>query len=408
LSPGSLTPDNATRRTASRRACARYFAAADLERSPQWPKAVSVGAAIVDGTTTACDIFRLVGRRRVMGRTIGKRAIMRIRQDDQMKSRRGFLIALGGTLAWPRFAVAQQAERTYRVGWLSSQSRTEPYNMAFEQRLRELGFDEGRNLVIEFRNAQGRIERLPALAEDLARRNCDVFLAPETEALLVAIKQASRDTPIVMVALDYDPVATGHIASLVRPGGRITGMTHIQSELPAKRVELLKELLPSARRIAVLADSSNTGQLASAEAGAKRLGVELQVLEFKRAPYNYDNAFAEAVRAKAEALLALGSANFVSARRQITELALRHRLPSMFHHSLWVEFGGLLSYGPNFVSTFRRAAEQVGMVLNGRKPGEMPVEQPTSFELVINLKSAKALGLTMPPSLLLRADKVIE
>jgi len=260
-----------------------------------------------------------------------------------MNNRRRFLMALGGALAWPRFALAQQAERTYRVGWLSLGPRTEPYNMAFEQRLRELGFVEGRNLVIEFRTALGRIERLPELAADLARQNCDVLLAPETEANLAAIKQASRDTPIVMVAIDYDPVATGHIASLARPGGRITGMTHIQSELPAKRVELLKELLPSARRIAVLADTSNTGQLASAQAGAKRLGVELQVLEFKRAPYDYESAFAEAVRAKAQALLALGSANFVPARRQITDLALKHRLPSMFHHSLWVEFGGLLS-----------------------------------------------------------------
>ena len=325
-----------------------------------------------------------------------------------MNSRRKLLLALGGAVAWPRFALAQQVERTYRVGWLSLQPRTEPYNMAFEQRLRELGFAEGRNLVIEFRTAQGRIERLPELAADLARQNCDVLLAPETEANLAAIKQATRDTPIVMVAIDYDPVVTGHIASLAHPGSRITGMTHIQSELPAKRVELLKELLPSARRIAVLADTSNAGQLASAQAGAKRLGVELQVLEFKRAPYDYESAFAEAVRAKAQALLALGSANFVPARRQITDLALKHHLPSMFHHSLWAEFGGLLSYGPNFVNTFRRAAEQVGMILKGRKPAEMPVEQPTTFELVINMKTAKALGIKIPQSILVQANKVIE
>lgn len=325
-----------------------------------------------------------------------------------MKTRRDLFILLGGALVWPPFVQAQQAERTYRVGWLSLQRRAEPYNVAFEQRLRELGFAEGRNLVIEFRTAQGRVERLPELAADLARQNCDVLLAPETEANLAAIKQASRDTPIVVVALDYDPVATGHIASLVRPGGRITGITHVQSELPAKRVELLKELLPSARRIAVLADPSNTGQLASADAGARRLGVELQVLEFKRPPYDYESAFAEAVHAKAQGLLVLGSANFVPARRQITELALKHRLPSMFHHSLWAEFGGLLSYGPNFVNTFRRAAEQVAMVLNGRKPAEMPVEQPSSFELVINLKTARALGLKIPQSLLARADHIIE
>jgi putative ABC transport system substrate-binding protein len=325
-----------------------------------------------------------------------------------MNNRRKCFLALGSALACPRFAFAQQAERTYRVGWLSSAARTEPYNIAFEQRLRELGFAEGRNLVIEFRTAQGRTERLPEFAAELARQNCDVLLAPETEANLAAIKQASRDTPIVMVALDYDPVATGHIANLAHPGGRITGMTLLQSELPAKRVELLKELLPSARRIAVLADSSNSGQLASAQAGAKRLGVDLQVLEFKRAPYDYESAFAEAVRAKAQALLALGSPNFVPARRQITDLALKNRLPSMFHNSLWAEFGGLLSYGPNFVNTFRRAAEQVGMILNGRKPAEMPVEQPTTFELVINLKTAKVLGVTIPQSFLVRAAKVIE
>src|SRR5262249_44890323 len=172
--------------------------------------------------------------------------------------------------------------------------------------------------------------------------------------------------------------------------------------------ESLHDMLPAARRIAGLADSTSAGHTAAAEGAAKRLGLELQVLEFKRAPYDYDKAFAEAVRAKAQALLALGSANFVPARRQITELALRHHLPSMFHHSLWAEFGGLMSYGLNFVKTFRRAAEQVGMVLNGRNPVEMPVEQPISFELVINLKTAKALGLTIPQSLLLRADKVIE
>jgi len=238
--------------------------------------------------------------------------------------------------------------------------------------------------------------------------NCDVLLAPGGEAILVAIKQATRDTPIVVWAADYDPVATGHVASFARPGGRITGVSLVQSELPAKRVESLKELLPNAKRIAVLADTATTGQLAVARATAKHLGLELQVLEFKRQPYDYDSAFTDAVRAKAAAVLALASGNFAPARRRITELALKHRLPSMFTHSQWAEFGGLLSYGPNFSQSFRRVAEQVAMILNGNKPAEMPVEQPTKFELVINLKTAKALGLTIPPSLLLRADQVIE
>jgi putative ABC transport system substrate-binding protein len=326
-----------------------------------------------------------------------------------MNHRRKFLMALGGGLAWPRFALAQQAERTYRIGWIGATGRqTEPYNIAFVQRLRELGFAEGRNLVIESRTAEGRIERLPELAADLVRQNCDVFLAPGTEPNLVAIKQATRDTPIIMVAIDYDPVATGHIASLARPGGRITGVSQQQLELPAKRLELLKELLPKAKRIAVFSDTATAGQLQAVQAAAKRLGVALQVLEFKRAPYDYESAFAESVRAKAEALLVLTSGNFVPARRQIPELALKHRLPSMFGNALWADAGGLLSYAPNFSEFYRRAADQVSRILKGAKPADMPVEQPTTFELVINLKTAKALGITIPESIRLRTDRVIE
>jgi len=326
-----------------------------------------------------------------------------------MNNRRKFLIALGGVLALPRFGLAQEADRTYRVGWLASTGRrAEPYNIAFEQRLRELGFAEGRNLVVEFRATEGRIETLPELAADLARQNCDVLLAPGTEATLAAIKQASRDTPIVMVAVDYDPVATGHIASLARPGGRITGVSQQQLELPAKRLELLKELLPTAKRIAVFSDTGTAGQLRAVQAGAKRLDVALQVLEFTRTPYDYNRAFAESVRAKAEALLVLTSAHFVPARRQIPELALKHRLPSMFGNAVWADAGGLLSYAPNFSEFYRRAAEQVSLILKGAKPAGMPVEQPTTFELVINLKTAKALGLTIPPLLLLQANRVIE
>ncbi len=317
-------------------------------------------------------------------------------------------MVLGGVLASPRIALAQQVGRTYRVGWLSSAPRTDPYNVAFEQRLRELGFAEGQNLVIEYRTAEGRIEKLHELAADLARQNCDVLLAPDSEATLLALEQESRDTPIVVVANSYDPVATGHIASLARPGGRITGVSQLHTELPAKRLELLKELLPRAKRIAVFGDTVTGGQLQVAQAGAGRLGVVLQVFEFKRTPYVYEGAFAESVRAKAEALLVLASAYFVPGRRQIPELALKHHLPSMFVHSQWTEAGGLLSYGPNFSEFYRRAADQVSKILNGTKPAEMPMEQPTRFELVINLKTAKALGITIPQSLHLRADRVIE
>ena len=192
-----------------------------------------------------------------------------------MNNRKDFLMAVGGLLALPRFALAQHAERTYRVGWITPAPRGEPYNIAFEQRLRELGFAEGRNLVIEFRTAEGRIEKLPELAADLARQNCDVFLATGSEETLVAIKQATRDTPIVAVAIDYDLAATGHITSLARPGGRITGVSQQQLDLPAKRLELLKELLPKSERIAVFSDTATGGQLKAAQDAAKQLGVLL-------------------------------------------------------------------------------------------------------------------------------------
>jgi putative ABC transport system substrate-binding protein len=261
--------------------------------------------------------------------------------------------------------------------------------------------------VIEFRVIEGRVERLPEAAADLARQNCNVFLAPGTEANLVAIKQASRDTPIVMVALDYDPVATGHIASLAHPGGRITGVYNQMIELTDKRLELLKELLPNARVIAVLADPSTTGQLHAAHAASKRLGVALHAHEFKRPPYEYESAFSEFVRAKADALLVLGSGFFVPARRLLPELALKHRLPAMFGHSAWAEAGALL-YGPSFSELYRRAADKVAMVLEGAKPSEMPVEQANVLELVVNLKTAKALGVAIPPSIRVRTDRLID
>jgi putative ABC transport system substrate-binding protein len=231
---------------------------------------------------------------------------------------------------------------------------------------------------------------------------------PGTELTLRAIEQASRDTPIVFVANDYDPLASGHVAQLAHPGGRVTGVSPFQSELPAKRLEVLKELLPKLRRLGVLADVSTVDQLKVTRTAAARLGIELLVQEFSRTPYDYPGAFAAFGRGKAEALLALTSGLFVPARRMITGLALKHRLPSLFNNELWIESGGLLSYGPSFPATYRQAAEQVAKVLNGVKPGDIPVEQPNVVEMAINLKTAKALGLTIPPAIRLRADRVIE
>jgi putative ABC transport system substrate-binding protein len=232
-----------------------------------------------------------------------------------------------------------------RVCWLSGASGRggQPYYVAFVDRLAKQGFVEGQNLAIEFRAAEGRADRLPQLAADLERQACSVFLAPGSEPTLLAVKQASRDTPIVMVAADYDPVAKGHVKSLAKPGGRITGVHVLQTALIEKRIEVLKELLPQAKRFGVLADVATIDQLSAAAAAAKRVGVELQVYEFKKAPYDYEAAFADFQRGKADAVLPLGSQFFATARKQVTELALKHRLPGVFNHSLWAEAGGLLS-----------------------------------------------------------------
>ena len=324
--------------------------------------------------------------------------------------RRAFICGAAGlAVAAPVASMAQQPGRSYRMCWLSSgAARTESYNVALVQRLRDLGFVEGRNLTIEFRSAEGRTERLGQLAADLARQSCDLFLAPGTDANLRAVEQASRDTPIVVVATDYDPVATRHVASLARPGGRVTGVSHLQSDLPAKRIELLKQLVPGAKTIAVLSDTASSDQLALTQAAAARLGIALAVHEFKRAPYDYERAFAEFAQARSDAFLAMASGLFVAARQTIPALATKHRLPSMFNNRLWAENGGLLSYGVNFSMTYRRAAEQIAMILNGAKPMDIPMEQASAVELVVNLKTAKALGIAVPPAVLARADEVIQ
>jgi putative ABC transport system substrate-binding protein len=341
----------------------------------------------------------------------GSRRRVGTHADERRSTRRALLIALGaGALAAPLAAFAQQQSgKVFRLGWLSAAGqRTEAYTVAFFARLREIGFSEGNNLLVEFRNAEGKVERLPELAADLARQNCDVFVSSGSEVILNAIRQVSRDTPIVMVANDFDPLASGHIASLARPGGNITGVSQFQDELPAKRLHLLTELLPKAKRIAVFSDTQTATQFRVVRAAARKLGITLHVVDFERPPYDYESGFADAVRAKAEALLVLASALFVPGRRRIPELALKNRLPSIFGNSLWAESGGLLSYGPNFQDFYRIAAEQVARILKGAKASELPVQQPTRFEMAINMKTAKALGIKIPNTILVRADKVIE
>ena len=327
-----------------------------------------------------------------------------------MISRRKLLIAVSaGTLIAPRAPFAQPAGRTYRIGWLSTADLLkEPHYVAFVQRLNELGLVEGRNLSIERVHAGNRLEQLPAMAAELANRKCDVFFAGGAEATLAALLNGTRDTPIVFVAVDFDPVATGDVASLARPGGRVTGVSALQSALPAKRVELLKELLPSATKVAVLANEQTSAQLSLTQGTARRLGLSLHVVDLKRPPFNYEAGFSDAVRANAQAMLVLGSGLWVPARQKIHELAQEYRLPTVFHQAEWVRTGGLMSYGFDFPGMWRRAAEMVASVSRGTKASEIPVEQPTTYELAINLKTARTLGIKVPQSILIRADRVIE
>jgi len=330
-------------------------------------------------------------------------------------TRRAFLRTLaGGLLAAPLVADAQQpAGKVYRLGYLSVGSGTSTYLRpveAFRQGLRELGWVEGQNIVIEYRWAEGRVDRLPGFAEELVRLKVDVIAASPTPAALAA-RNATRTIPIVGMSLT-EPVAVGLVASLARPGGNVTGVTYgVDTDIFGKQLGLLKEAIPKVRRVAVLWNPGNSPAqpliMSSVKAAAQSLGLQLQLLE-AREPGEFDGAFAAMARERAGALLLPGDPMHFLHRARLADLALKGRLPSMSTQWQWVEAGGLMSYGPSLPDLYRRAATYVDKVLKGAKPADLPIEQPTKFELVINLKTAKALGLTIPPSLLQRADEVIQ
>ncbi|HSE96240.1 MAG TPA: ABC transporter substrate-binding protein [Methylomirabilota bacterium] len=311
-------------------------------------------------------------------------------------------------LASPLAPEAQPAGKVYRIGVLYPGSP--PHSSlsgAFYQGLRELGYIEGQNISIEERWAEGRPERLPDLAADLVRRKVDVIVA---EGLVAwAAKQATTTIPIVL-SVSNDPVGAGLVASLARPGGNVTGLAFLSEELGGKWMELLKETFPGISRVAVLwhPASAGQGQLRTSEAAARSLGVRFQALKVERSD-ELDTAFAEAHKNRAGALIVSSSAFFYQNRTRLVGLAAKHRLPTMYHQKDFVVgSGGLMSYGPNLHEVFRRAATFVDKILKGAKPADLPVEQPTKFELVINLRTARALGLTIPPSMLARADEVIQ
>ncbi|MBI2210333.1 MAG: ABC transporter substrate-binding protein [Deltaproteobacteria bacterium] len=308
------------------------------------------------------------------------------------------------------FANAQQAKKVPRIGLLSpfSPSATALWHGAFRQGLREHGWVEGKNISIEYRYAEGKRDRLPELAGDLVRLKVDVIVAAvNTDAL--AAKKATRTIPIV-VASAGDPVTLGLVESLARPGGNVTGLSQIAPELAGKRLELLKEIVPKLSRVAVLWNPQGTTSPLSwkeIQLPARELGVQLHSLE-ARSLKDFDKAFEEAARTRAGALAIMPDPLFAGNLKRIAELAAKSRLPSIFHLEEFVASGGLVAYGVDRPDQFRRAAVYVDKILKGAKPADLPVEQPTKFELVINLKTAKQIGLTIPPNVLARADKVIK
>ena len=327
--------------------------------------------------------------------------------------RRAFLGALG-LLAAPRGGEAQPAGRIYRLGFLATGSappRNHAATDAFRAGLREVGWIEGQNLVIEYRGAEGQLDRLPELAAELVRLNVDV-IAAATAAPVLAAKNATRTIPIVMLTVT-DPVGRGFVASLSRPGGNVTGVTYgVGTETFGKGLELLREAVPKLRRVAVLSNPDGPTQslmITSVKGAARSLGLQLQLVE-ARGLAEFDHAFAAMQKSGVEALLVVTDPAYLrpGAATRLADLAAKGRLPSMHSQSAAVDAGGLMSYGPSIAALFRRAAFYVDKILKGAKPADLPVEQPTKFELVINLKTAKALGLTIPPALLARADQVLE
>ena len=332
-----------------------------------------------------------------------------LRYGPSMDRRRFLLTSLAGALAMPLGAEAQQTGKVYRVGFLWDAPAVWPHALkAFREGLHELGWVEGRNIVIEYRWTEGRFDRLPGLAEELVRLKVDLIVAP-TSIYTGAAKRATSTVPIVF-ASHADPIGSGHVLSLARPGTNATGLTIVMSESMAKSLELLKGAVPGLTRVAVVLDPatpSHVPALASVEAMSRALGLQLQRVGIGSAP-EVEGAFSAIVRERAGAVLILSTPLFMGVAKQLAAVALRHKLPTMFGPREHVDAGGLMSYSPDRADLYRRAAGYVDKILKGANPADLPVQQASKFELVINLKTAKALGLTIPPSLLVRADQVIE
>ena len=325
--------------------------------------------------------------------------------------RRHFAIGVAAVVALP-LANAQRPGKLARIGFLFSDEASDPRGPeALRQGLRELGYVEGRNVVIEHRSAEGNFVRLAALAAELVALHVDVIVSPNTPAAIAA-KQATATIPIVFVGVG-DPVTSGLVVSLARPGGNITGLSVLSTELMGKWLELLQQAVPGVRRVAILwqpgamDERTESAMFTGAGAAARALGVELRFVAARRAA-DLERSFAEITREGADALAVRPAPMFLSERRRLVDLAARNRLPAVYAWREFADSGGLLAYGPNLAELNRRAAGYVDMILKGAKPGDLPVEQPAKFDLVVNVKTATALGIAIPQTVLLRADKVIQ
>jgi ABC-type uncharacterized transport system substrate-binding protein len=321
--------------------------------------------------------------------------------------RRAFIAGVLGFLATPLASHAQPAGKIPRIGVMYAGSAPNSYANVLRRGLPELGWMEGQTLLIEDRYAEGRPERYPALIAELLGLNVDVLVAGGGTAGAQAARRATMTIPIVMPVMG-DPVKAGLVSSLARPGGNVTGLSMLNTEISAKRVELLREIRPTVERVAVLHDpAASPADVDATRAATRALGLQLQLLSVGRSQ-DFDGAFQTARKTGADALIVLASGFFNTQRHRLVNLAAQNRLIAVWEHRDFVDSGGLMSYGPNLVDMNRRAAKYVDRILKGANPADLPVEQPTVFELVINLKTVKALGLTIPPAVLARADELIQ
>jgi ABC-type uncharacterized transport system substrate-binding protein len=326
--------------------------------------------------------------------------------------RRDFITLLSGAaVAWPLGARAQQTGRIARVGVLGpdlSNPVTGPGYQVFLSELRKLGFTEGQNLVMEYRRTDEGLQKAFTGANEIIAAKADVLVANGPEIALQAATAARPAVPVVMLANNYDPFARGYVKSLAQPGGNVTGLFYRQPELAVKQLELLVEAFPERTRVAVLSDSASPDQLSAIEGAVQSMRLSLRSLKLENPPYDFDAAFRTVVQGEAQMLHILSSPLFTPQSALIAELAIRNRLPTMFIFRHYVEAGGLMSYGVDTKPMWRRAASYVAKILRGAQPSDLPVEQAANFEFAVNLKTAKAIGVTLPTSILLRADEVIE